>query len=64
MVLILLKILENWRKLATNIVSCILTWIFRKLVNTAKTVQSSCNLSWQIETYDRLRFITPARKDC
>ena len=61
---ILLKMLKNWIKLTTNIVSYCLTWIFYKLVKTAMSFQTSCDLSWQIETYDRFRLKTPARKDC
>ena len=64
MVPILLKILENWRKLTTNTVSCRLTWTFYKIVNTAMLFPSSCDLSWQIETFDRLQLNAPARKDC
>ena len=40
--------LGNWRKLTKNTVSCRLTWIFYKLVNTAMPFQSSCDLNWQI----------------
>ena len=63
MVPISLKILENWIKLTANTASCRLTWIFYKLVNTAMSFQSFSDLIWQIETYDRLWFTTPARKD-
>ena len=44
MVPILLKILENWIKLTANIVTCRLTWIFYKFVNTAVSFQSFSDL--------------------
>ena len=43
---------------------CSLSWIFYKLVNTGMSFQSFSDLSWQIETYNRLRLTTPARNDC
>ena len=37
------------------ILSCNFDWIFYKLFNTTMSLQSFCNLSWQIETYNSLQ---------
>ena len=37
---------------------------FLQTCQHSNVIQSSYDLSWQIETYNRLWLITPARKDC